>query len=172
MFNIVGAMFADESEARQAMDALIETPRINGTTIYQISLVKRKDGKLKLCDNYTSDYLATDDALKGGVIGGLVGLLSGPIGVLLGETAGLLIGDAVETQKKHGSQDLIERVAQRLEEGHMALIMSVEEADEGILDHMLVKYNTIVVRFDAEAIAKEVEEAEKRVQARAKRKNV
>ena len=62
-------------------------------------------------------------------------------------------------------------MAQRLEEGDMALIMSVEEADEGILDHMLVKYNTIIVRFDAEAIAKEVEEAEKRARARAKRRN-
>lgn len=30
---------------------------------------------------------------------------------------------------------------------------------------MLVKYNTIVVRYDAEAIAKEVEAAEKRAQA-------
>ena len=105
------------------------------------------------------------------MIGGLVGLLSGPIGVLLGETAGMLIGDAVDNKNKHDSQDLIERVAQRLEEGDMALIMSVEEADEGILDHMLVKYNTIIVRFDAEAIAKEVEEAEKRARARAKRRN-
>ena len=174
MFNIVGAMFAAESEARQAMDALIRTPRINGTTIYQISLVKRKDGELKLCDNFTSDFLTDDDTLKGGVIGGLVGLLSGPVGVLLGETAGMLIGDAVDTKKIHDSQDLIERVAQRLEEGDMALIMSVEEADEGILDHMLVKYNTYVVRFDAEAIAKEVEAAEKRARerAKAKRRNV
>ena len=170
MFNIVGAMFADENEARQAMDALIQTSRINGTTIYQISLVKRKNGELKLCDNFTSPYLADDDTLKGGVIGGLVGLLSGPIGVLVGETAGMLIGDAVDTKNIHDSQDLIERVAQRLEEGDMALIMSVEEADEGILDHMLVKYNTYVVRFDAEYIAKEVEEAEKRARARAKRK--
>ena len=170
MLNIVGAMFADENEARQAMDALIQTSRINGTTIYQISLVKRKDGELKLCDNFTSPYLTDDDTLKGGVIGGLVGLLSGPIGVLVGETAGMLIGDAVDTKNIHDSQDLIERVAQRLEEGDMALIMSVEEADEGILDHMLVKYNTYVVRFDAEYIAKEVEEAEKRARARAKRK--
>ena len=165
MFNIVGAMFAAESEARQAMDALIQTPRINGTTIYQMSLVKRKDGKLKLCDNFTSEYLTDEDTLKGGLIGSLVGLLSGPIGVLLGGSAGVLIGDALDTKNKHDSQDLIEQVAQRLEEGDMALIMSVDEADEGILDHMLVKYNTIVVRYDAEAIAKEVEAAEKRAQA-------
>ena len=171
MFNIVGAMFAAESEARQALDALAQAPRINGTTIYQMSLVKRKGGELKLCDNFTSDYLTADDTLKGGVIGGLVGLLSGPIGVLIGSAAGTLIGDAVDTKNKHDSQDLIEQVAQRLEEGDMALIMSVDETDESILDHMLVKYNTIVVRYDAETIAKEVKAAEKRAQELAERKD-
>ena len=164
MYNIVGAMFAAESEAREALNALAETPKLNGTTILQMSLIKRKNGELKLCDNFTSEYLTSKDTVKGGVIGGLIGLLGGPITALLGGAAGVLIGDAVDADNKLDSQDLIEQVAQRLEEGDMALIMLVDEADEGILDHMLVKYNTFVVRYDAETIAKEVEAAEKRAQ--------
>ena len=62
MYNIVGALFNEESEARQAMAALSENPQINGTTIYQISLVKRKEGVLRLCDNFSSEYLKSDDA--------------------------------------------------------------------------------------------------------------
>ena len=164
MYNIVGAMFAAESEAREALNALAETPKLNGTTILQMSLIKRKNGELKLCDNFTSEYLTSKDTVKGGVIGGLIGLLGGPITALLGGAAGVLIGDAVDADNKLDSQDLIEQVAQRLEEGDMALIMLVDEADEGILDHRLVKYNTLVVRYDAETIAKEVEAAEKRAQ--------
>ena len=164
MYNIVGAMFAAESEAREALNTLAEAPKINGTTILQMSLVKRKNGELKLCDNFTSEYLTSKDTVKGGVIGGLIGLLGGPITALLGGAAGVLIGDAVDADNKLDSQDLIEQVAQRLEEGDMALIMLVDEADEGILDHRLVKYNTLVVRYDAETIAKEVEAAEKRAQ--------
>jgi uncharacterized membrane protein len=162
-------MFASESEAREALNTLAETPKINGTTIFQMSLVKRKDGELKLCDNFTSDYLTANDTVKGGVIGGLLGLLGGPIAALVGGAAGVLIGDAVDTDDKHDSQDLIEQVAQRLEEGDMALIMSVDEADENILNHMLVKYNNYIVRFDAQTIAKEVEAAEKREQELAER---
>jgi len=169
MYNIVGAMFAAESEAREALNALAETPKLNGTTILQMSLIKRKNGELKLCDNFTSEYLTSKDTVKGGVIGGLIGLLGGPITALLGGAAGVLIGDAVDADNKLDSQDLIEQVAQRLEEGDMALIMLVDEADEGILDHRLVKYNTIVVRYDAETIAKEVEAAEKRAQELAER---
>jgi len=166
MYNIVGAMFADEQEARRALDTLAETPKINGTTILQMSLVKRKNGELKLCDNFTSEHLTSNDTVKGGVIGGLLGLLGGPITALLGGAAGVLIGDAVDHDNKLDSQDLIEQVAQRLEEGDMALIMLVDETDEGILDHMLVKYNTFVVRYDAETIAKEIEKRERELEER------
>jgi len=161
MYNIVGALFTNESEARQAMDALIETPQINGTTIYQISLVKRKEGVLKLCDNFSSEYLKSNDAVKGGLIGGLIGILTGPVGMLLGGAAGALLGKAGEENKRDESAALIEQAAQKLEEGDIALIGLVEEADESILDHALVKFNTVIVRYDADVISKELEEAEK-----------
>ena len=66
MYNIVGAMFASEEEARKALKALAETPEINGTTILQMSLMKRKGGELKLCDNFTSENLTSNDTVKGG----------------------------------------------------------------------------------------------------------
>lgn len=161
MYNIVGALFTTESEAREAMAALSETPQINGTTIYQISLVKRKEGVLKLCDNFSSEYLKSNDAVKGGLIGGLIGVLTGPVGLLLGGAAGALLGKAGEEDKKDESAALIEQAAKKLEEGDIALIALVDETDESILDHAMVKFNTVIVRYDAEVISKELEEAEK-----------
>jgi len=162
MYNIVGAMFAAESEAREAMAALAETPKINGTTIFQMTLMKRKNGELKVCDNFTSEHLTSNDTVKGGLIGGLIGILGGPLGVLLGGATGALVGNAVDADDKIDSKTLIAQAAQKLEEGDMALIMMVDETDEAILDHMLVKYNTVIIRYDADTIAKEVEAAEKR----------
>ena len=162
MLNIVGAMFISEEEARKALAALAETPKINGTTIYQMSLVKRVDGQLKLCDNFTSDQLNSNDTVKGGLIGGLIGILGGPIGILLGGAAGALVGSAVDRNEKVDSKTLIEQAAQKLEEGDLALIMLVDEGEENALDRQLLKYNVYIVRYDAETIAKEVEEAEKR----------
>jgi uncharacterized membrane protein len=163
-------MFVAESEAREAMAALAETPKINGTTIFQMTLMKRKNGDLKVCDNFTSEHLTSNDTVKGGLIGGLIIILAGPLGVLLGGATGALVGNAVDADDKIDSKTLIAQAAQKLEEGDMALIMSVEEADEGILDHMLVKYNTIIVRFDAEAIAKEVEAAKEAAKQEAEQK--
>ena len=161
MYNIFGALFTSENEARQALAALSENPQINGTTIYQISLVKRKEGVLKLCDNFTSDYLKSSDTVKGGLVGGLIGLLTGPVGMLLGGAAGALLGKAGDSDKKDESAALIEQAAQKLGEGDIALIGLVEEENEDVLDHALVKFNTVVIRYDAEVISKELEEAEK-----------
>lgn len=161
MYNIVGALFTNESEARQAMAALSEIPQVNGTTIYQISLVKRKEGVLKLCDNFTSQYLNSNGSVKSGLVGGLIGLLSGPIGMLLGGVTGALVGQAEDLDKKDDSAALIEQAAQKLQEGDIALIALADETNEEVLDQALVKYNTVIVRYDAEVIDKELEEAEK-----------
>ena len=118
MYNIVGALFTTESEAREAMAALSETPQING-------------------------------------------VLTGPVGLLLGGAAGALLGKAGEEDKKDESAALIEQAAKKLEEGDIALIALVDETDESILDHAMVKFNTVIVRYDAEVISKELEEAEK-----------
>ena len=139
MYNIVGAMFAKESEAREAMAALRETPSFNGTTVYQVSLVKCKDNELKLCDNFTSEYLTSSD-ITGGLLGG---------------ATGALLGDAMNADKKDIGQILIEEVAQKMEEGDLAMIMIVDEENEGILDHALVNYNVVITRFDAKKIAKD-----------------
>jgi len=161
MNNIVGVLFNDESEAREALKTLSAAPQINGTTIYQISLVKRKEGVLKLCDNFTSEYLTGDSAVKGGLIGGLIGVLTGPIGMLLGGASGALLGKANEYSNKDDSAALIEQAAQKLEEGDIALIILADETKEEVIDHALVKYNTVIVRYDAKVISKELEEAEK-----------
>lgn len=113
-----------------------------------------------LGEHFLFSYLTDSDTAKGGLIGGLIGLLGGAVGVVLGGVAGALLGDAKDVDKKHFSQELITQVAQRMEDGDMGLLMTVDETDESILDHMLVKYNNKnVYRFDAEAIAKEVEAA-------------
>lgn len=170
MYNIVGAMFASEAEAREAMTALSETPEINGTNILQMSLVKRQDGELKLCNNFTSDNLKSHDTVKGGLIGGLIGILGGPLGALLGGATGALLGKASDSDNKLDSKTLIEQAAQKLEEGDLALIMMVDETNEAILDRMLVKYNVVVIRYDADVIAKEVEDAEKKAREMAEAK--
>ena len=72
------------------------------------------------------------------------------------------MGEASDADSKDSSATLIEQAAQKLEEGDPALIMMVDESDEVVLDRALLKYNVVIIRYDAEVIAKAVETAGKR----------
>lgn len=157
MYNIIAAIFDVESEGYQAMTQLSRTPIIEETSILQMVLVKRENGTLKVCDSYDSGTHTTDDTLLGGLLGGLVGVLGGPVGMLLMGSYGALVGSLVDTGDALDTQTLMERVADKLQDGDVALIMLAEEINEEEVDNALKSFKVTIARFDAAAIANEVE---------------
>ena len=161
MYNIVAAIFEVESEGYQALTTLAKAPIINETTILQMALVKRENGFLKICDSFDSGIHSTNDTVIGGLVGSVIGMLGGPIGMLLMGSYGALAGSMVDAGDTLGSASLIEKVAEKLQDGEMAMIALVDETEESELDNALAGYKVTIARFDAVVIAEEVEEAQK-----------
>ena len=161
MYNIVAAIFEVESEGYQALTTLAKTPILNDTTVLQMALVKRDNGFLKICDSFDSGIHSTNDTLIGGLVGSVIGMLGGPIGMLLMGSYGALAGSLVDAGDSAGSASLIEKVAEKLLDGEMAMIALVDETNEAELDNALAAYKVTIARFDAVVIAEEVEEAQK-----------
>ena len=161
MYNIVAAIFEVESEGYQALTTLAKAPIINETTILQMALVKRENGFLKICDSFDSGIHSTNDTVIGGLVGSVIGMLGGPIGMLLMGSYGALAGSMVDAGDSLGSASLIEKVAEKLQDGEMAMIALVDETEESELDNVLAGYKVTIARFDAVVIAEEVEEAQK-----------
>lgn len=161
MYNIVAAIFEVESEGYQALTTLAKSPILNETTVLQMALVKRDNGYLKICDSFDSGIHSTNDTLIGGLVSSVVDMLGGPIGMLLMGSYGALAGSMVDTGDSIGSACLIEKVAEKLQDGEMAMIALVDETDEAELDCALADYKVTIARFDAVVIAEEVEEAQK-----------
>jgi uncharacterized membrane protein len=159
MYNIIAAIFDVESEGYQAMTTLSKTPIIEETSILQMALVKRENGAIKVCDSYDSGIHTTDDMLLGGLLGGLIGILGGPIGVLLMGSYGTLAGSLVDTGDALDSATVMERVAEKLVDGEVALVMLAEEINEDEIDSKLKGYKVTIARFDAAVVAEEVEQA-------------
>ena len=160
MYNIIAAIFEVESEGYQAMTTLSKTPIIEETSILQMALVKRENGAIKVCDSYDSGIHTTDDMLLGGLLGGLIGILGGPMGVLLMGSYGTLAGSLVDTGDALDSATVMERVADKLVDGEVALVMLAEEINEDEIDSKLKGYKVTIARFDAAVVAEEVEQAE------------
>ena len=160
MYNIIAAIFDVESEGYQAMTTLSKTPIIEETSILQMALVKRENDGLKVCDSYDSGIHTTDDMLLGGLLGGLIGVLGGPVGMLLMGSYGALAGSLVDTGDALDSATVMEKVADKLTEGDVALVMLVEEINEEEIDNQLKGFKVTIARFDAAAVAAEVDQAE------------
>ena len=148
-----------ESEGYQAISKLREMPDTNSYTIYQMALIKKENGAVKVCESYDSGVNTTDSALKGGLIGGLVGILGGPIGVLLMSSYGLAAGSLVDMGDALDGASMIETVVDKLGDS-VALVIFADERNESVLDaHLADQFKVEIRRYNAEAVAKEVEEA-------------
>ncbi|MCH1617522.1 DUF1269 domain-containing protein [Streptococcus gallolyticus] len=157
MANVLTVVFDVESEAYQAFSELKSFKQDNDTQIAQIALVKNEDGKITIKDSIDFDDASRDYATVGGIIGGLLGILSGPIGVIIGYGIGSLAGAASGSMTDASDNSLIEEVTTKLLDGEVAVIALVHEEDESILNHVFAPYKTNIMRWDALALAREVE---------------
>lgn len=158
--NIIVGIFSVESEAYQAMTELKQDPAGDRSLLVEAALVKKENGVLRVVDGFDTGANTSDDIAIGGLIGGLFGILGGPIGILLGGSFGALLGSALDTGDALDNASMIEQIADKMVEGEVAIIGLANEENEAVLDEKLGKYDTIIARFDAAVVAAEVEEAE------------
>lgn len=159
MQNVVAVLFKKESEGYQGMVELRQTPVTDQTAIMQMMLVKRENNAFNVCDRFDSGVDTTDDMLAGGIVGGLIGILGGPLGVILLGSYGALLGNVLDAEDSLADAALIEKVAQKMVEGEVALVMLADETNEAALDARLQKFDVEIARFDAAVVGAEVEEA-------------
>ncbi len=160
MQNVLAVIFNEESQGFQAMTQLRQLPSTEKAAILQMVLVKSQDKKLNVCDSYDSGLNTTDDMILGGLIGSLVGVLGGPLGVLLMGSYGLLAGSLFDEEDALDSQAMIATVADKMVDGEVALIALVNEEDESVLDEQLKAFDAQIIRFDAAVVADEIEQAQ------------
>lgn len=159
--NIVVGLFEVESEAFQAMTEMKQNPGNDTSYVAAAALAKKENGAIRLLDAFDTGANTKDDMAIGGLVGGLVGILGGPIGVLLGGSYGMLIGSAVDTNDTLMNASMLEQITGKMQDGEVAVIALAFEENEEILDQKLNKFKTVIARFDAATVAAEVEEAQK-----------
>ena len=161
MENVVAVLFDVESEAYQALAELKKNAVNEAFTISQMGLVKKKSGRILPYEGFDSGVDTWDDTAKGGLIGSLIGIFGGPLGVLFTGGIGALLGSAIDSSDAQKNTSMLERVCEKMEDDSVVLIALVQETDEDIFNGRLSKFKTEILRWDAAAIAMEVEEAQK-----------
>ena len=157
--SIIIVNFKIESQAYQAYSEIKRDPYNRASLISQLMLVEKHKGQVIPYETFDTGIKSSDDTLKGGLLGGLIGILGGPIGILLGGSIGLLMGSVVDAVDITNNGSLLEKVLVNIKEGETALVALVQEPDTRIFDGKVKPYETVISRYDAELIQEEVEEA-------------
>jgi len=158
--NIVVATFEDESKTYQAFSEIKRAAtqgklKIEGLTIMHRTL----DGRFEVRDAAMRPF---GGASTGGLIGALVGIMGGPLGVLLGWGAGALVGGIRDATEIQSNRTLVQRLTEDMAVGTTALIGELEETDTTVVSQIVRRLGGELLRrptAEVEADIKAAEEA-------------
>src|SRR5438105_452623 len=89
--NVIEVSFPEEANAYEALARLKELDSQGSVGVRGAAVVAREeDGRITIKDQFGQESF--EDTVDGGLLGLLVGVLGGPLGVLVGGATGLLVG--------------------------------------------------------------------------------
>lgn len=160
MENIVLAVFNVESEAYQAMTELRQEPIRVGSVVSQAILVTNQNDRIKIEDSFDTGVETRDDTVRGTWIGALVGIIGGPLGILLGLSTGGLIGYSIDLSDFKKNIKLMNNIAEKLGDSQYAIIALAQEGEVDAINSKLTKFDVQIERFDAAEVRQEVKQVE------------
>ena len=125
MEKMIVVVFDDEAKVNRGADALKELDREGTISVYSGAIVqKNQNGTVSALDAREEWPIR---AVGGTAIGGLIGLLGGPVGVVLGASSGAIIGAFSDLYRAGVSADFLDEAASTLSPGKYALVADISE---------------------------------------------
>jgi uncharacterized membrane protein len=151
MERMVVTIFDDEHKAYQGADVLQAVNEDGTVAVHEAwVLAKDRDGSVSVVK--TEDTLP-EGTMGGTVVGGLLGLLGGPVGVAIGATSGMALGATADVARARLGRDFITDVSRALAPGKIALVAEVDEESTDLLDERMKALDGQIFRRDLQDFA-------------------
>jgi len=159
-YNVISVSFDPDSNAYAALTALKELDSQGRLSLQEAAVVVRgDDGQIVVKDRVGSyDFAGT---ARGGLLGLVIGILGGPLGVLIGGTYGLLVGSLVDLDEAEESDSVLTQISASLRPGHTALLAEVTEQSPEVVDTAMAGLGGTVLRRSVYDVEAEIAAAEK-----------
>jgi uncharacterized membrane protein len=165
--NVVVVRFTEPSKAYQALSVLKECDAAGRIDLESAAVVERTAaGELNIPES--DDNVGPAGTASGSLIGMLIGVLGGPVGVLLGWGGGALIGGAFDVDRAVTSDEALTVLGQAIPPGSTAVIASVEEPVVEVIDAEMYQLGGEVTRRSVGEVMGELEVAEDAADAAAR----
>ena len=157
--NVVVVRFDDPSKAYQALSVLKDCDADGRIGLDSAAVVERSaDGELRIPED--TDNVGPVGIASGSLIGMLIGVLGGPVGVLIGWGAGALMGGAFDLDRAETSDEALGVLGRAIPPGSTAVIASVTEPAVEVIDGEMKHLGGEVTRRSASEVMDELEVAE------------
>ena len=119
------------------------------------------DGEHKFEIEDFLDFTGSNKSSTGGLIGMMVGILGGPVGILLGWFTGGMIGATQDAKVVRDATGVFEFLVDKIGEGDTALLLIAEEEDNRPLNQLIMmELGGEITRLDYEEVENEVKKAQ------------
>jgi uncharacterized membrane protein len=167
MENVLAVNFGEDSKAYEALSALKELDDQGQVAVAAAAVVVRgEDGSVVTKDSVGDANL--EGTATGGIVGLVIGILGGPLGVLIGGATGLLIGSLFDMDDADETESALSDISRSVRPGHAAVIAQANEQSPDVVDEAMTRLGGTVVRRTADDVQAEIAAAEDAQQAAAK----
>jgi uncharacterized membrane protein len=164
--NVVVVGFTEPSRAYQALSVLKECNADGRIGLDSAAIVERTpEGELRVPEG--TDNMELVGTASGSLLGMLIGVLGGPVGVLVGWGSGALMGGAFDLARADKSDEALSVLGRAIPPGATAVIASVEEPALEVIDGEMEKLDGEVTRRPVAEVMDELEVAEEAADAAA-----
>ena len=166
-YNVIAVSFDPDNNAYEALTKLKELDGQGRLGVEAAVVVVRDDsGQIVVKDRVGSFEYA--GAAGGGTLGLLLGIIGGPLGVLIGGTYGLLVGSLLDLDEVDRTESVLSEISASVRPGHSALLAEVTEQSTEVVDTAMARVAGTVLRRPVADVEAEIAAAEK-AQREAKR---
>ena len=165
--NVIVVRFTEPSKAYQALSVLKDCDASGRIGLDSAAVVERtSNGELRTPESAdNAEFVGT---ASGSLVGMLIGVLGGPVGVLLGWGAGAMMGGAFDVDRAVTSDEALTVLGQAIPPGSTAVVASVEEPAVEVIDGEMKKLDGEVTRRSVAEVMGELEAAEDAADAAAR----
>jgi uncharacterized membrane protein len=158
--NVICVSFDPDNNAYAALNALKELDSQGQLSLQAAAVVVRDaDGHLVVKDQVGFDEF--EGAAGGGLLGLLIGIVGGPLGVLIGGTYGLLVGSLIDLDDAEHSESVLGQISAAVHSGETALLAQVTEPSYDVVDTAMSGLGGTVLRRPVAGVEAEIAAAEK-----------